>query len=93
MNLPRYHNMEPMFLTHLIACYEIRKASRSMNRLIYHLGRCKKQKDRSKLLMMIICYIILIVQLIVIMIKGMTDMVDILIPPLPRKPQLLIENL
>ena len=43
--------------------------------------------------MMIICYIILIVQLIVIMIKGMKDMVDILIPPLPRKPQLLIENL
>ena len=93
MNLPRYHQMEPMFVAQFIACYKIQKASKSMKRLTYHIGRCKKQKDKTKLLIMIIYYIIFITQLIVIIIKGMKDMVDMLIPPLPPKPQLLIENL
>ena len=93
MNLPRYYQVEPIMLAQLTAGYQIRKASRGMNRLIYHLGRCKKQEDRTKLLIMIVCYVALIVQLIVIMVQLMKDMVDMLIPPLPPRPQLLIENL
>jgi len=93
MNIPRYHQFERMQLGQFIVCYELRKASKSMKRLIYHLGRCKRQEDKSKLLVMTVSYIIFIVKLMLIMMEGWKEMTDLLIIPLPQKPQLLIENL
>lgn len=93
MNIPRYPQIEGLALIQFIATRKLQKTVKSMNRLVYHLGRCKKQEDKGKLLVMIAIYIVMIVKLTLMIIEGFREMCDLLIPPLPQKPQLLIENL
>ena len=66
-------------LDQFLMMMEIKRASKRVQRISYHLGRCKKDKDKIKLYLMITCDIRAIEKLYLTVNDSLKDTISLLV--------------